>query len=125
VLIVFFIGFYNAFEGGLSVPQDVLDNVSVLGAGQWAQMWRIRRPYVVGWTFAVVPNAVSFGLIASVTSEILAGNGGMGFLISQATTNLDASLAFAVIVSLSIVGILLTFITDKVRRKVSPWAIGS
>jgi NitT/TauT family transport system permease protein len=122
VLIVFFIGFYSALEGGLAVPKEVLDNAALLKASNWQVMWYIRRPYVVGWTFAVVPNAVSFGLIASVTSEILAGNGGMGYLISQSTTNLDASLAFAVIVSLSIVGMILTFGADKLRQKVSPWA---
>lgn len=121
VLVVFFLGFFNALEGGNAVPADMLDNAGLLGASSWQLMWSIRRPYVVGWTFAAVPNAVSFALIACVTSEILTGNGGIGVLISQSTTNLDASLAFAVIVSLCIIGVTLTFAAEMIRRRFSWW----
>jgi len=121
VLVVFFIGFFNAFEGGRSVPRAVWENAVLLGAGPIQLMWRIRREYAVIWTFAAIPNAVSFGLIAAVTSEILTGSEGMGFLITQSITNIDASLGFAVIVLLSAVGIVLTIGSERLRWRLMRW----
>lgn len=121
ILVVFFIGFFNAFEGGRSVPRAVSENAVLLGARPIQLMWQIRREYAAIWTFAAIPNAVSFGLIAAVTSEILTGSDGMGHLITQSITNVDASLGFAVIVLLSAVGILLTIASERLRGRLMRW----
>jgi NitT/TauT family transport system permease protein len=59
VLVVFFLAFFNAFEGGRSVPRPVLQNARVLGASNRQIMLRVRFPYVVMWVFAMIPNAVT------------------------------------------------------------------
>lgn len=122
VLVVFFISFYNAFQGGTSVPGSVLAYARLLGASKADVMWRVRLPYVVLWTFAGVPNAIAFGLITAVTAELLTGSEGMGQLLQTATTSLDASLTFAVVLLLSVVGMVLHALSERLKRRVLHWA---
>jgi NitT/TauT family transport system permease protein len=120
-LVVFFLGFYNAFEGGRSVPPEVLDNARVLKASSVQIMLRIRVPYVLVWTFAAVPNAIAFSITAVVTSEILTGIGGLGDLILIASTTLDATTIFALVTILAVIGSLAYMGAERFTHKVLHW----
>ncbi len=121
ILVVFFLAFFNAFEGGKNIRQPMIENAVLLGASRWNIMWDLRAPNVILWTFAVVPNAISFGIVVAVTNELLTGLNGMGALLLTATTNLEAGLTFAVIVVLSVVGVSLYAVAEVGRRKVVRW----
>jgi NitT/TauT family transport system permease protein len=120
-IIVTFLTFFNAFEGGRSVPTPILQNAQVLRASTWQVMYRVRLPHVLIWTFAAVPNAVAFGLVSVVTTELLTGTQGMGGLMLAATSNLNADLSFAVMLILSVVGIVLVTAAERVKRRVLHW----
>jgi NitT/TauT family transport system permease protein len=121
VLVVFFLAFFNALEGGRSVSQAMLDNARLLGARPLDIMQTKRLPVVLQWTFATVPNAVSFGLIVAVTTELLAGLPGMGSLLQAAMQNIDSSYTFAIVVVLAIVGLLLSLAARKLRDALIRW----
>jgi NitT/TauT family transport system permease protein len=122
VLVVTFLAFYNALEGGRSVPAHVVQNASLLGASRLQVMLRVRAPYVLTWVFAAVPNAIAFGLLMVVTGELITGSKGMGDLILSATANADATLSISVVVVLSCVGLILVTCADRVKRTVLHWA---
>lgn len=119
--VVFFLGFFNAYEGGVSVQQAVLDNVTLLGASRLQVMRYVRLPAVASWTFAAIPNAISFGLVIAVTTELFAGVRGMGYILLTSTSNVEASLTFAIIVVLCVVGLILYFLATFSRRRVLHW----
>jgi NitT/TauT family transport system permease protein len=121
VLVVFFLAFFNAVEGGRSVSQAMLENARLLGAGPLNLMQTVRLPVVLQWTFATVPNAVSFGLIVAVTTELLGGLPGMGSLLQTAMQNIDAPYTFAIVVVLALVGLLLSLAGRKLRDGVIRW----
>jgi NitT/TauT family transport system permease protein len=121
VFVVFFLVFFNALEGGRSVSQAMLDNARLLGADAFDVMRTIRLPVVLNWTFAAVPNAISFGLIVAVTTELLAGLPGMGSLLEAAMQNIDAAYTFAIVVSLGIVGLVLSLLARKLRDLLIRW----
>ncbi len=116
-LVVVFIVFFNAYQGGRSLPQSMIENSALFGARRWQIMWRVRGRYCAVWTVATLPNAISFSLIAVVTTEILSGVPGLGYLILQGLTNLDSALIFACVVVLSIVGVALFLVLDKVTTR--------
>lgn len=122
VLVVSFVVFFNAYEGGRSVPKPLLQNAQVLKAGSLQVMLRVRLPYIGSWVFAAMPNAVAFGLIAVVTAELLTGSSGMGGLLEQAIEAASATLTFAVVTLLSVVGVILVIATEAVRKRVMHWA---
>jgi NitT/TauT family transport system permease protein len=121
VLIVFFLGFFNAYEGASSVPEAMLDNAWMLGARPRHRLLTLRLPQALVWAFGVLPNAISFSLVTVVTTELLTGVAGMGQLILSATSQLDAALSLALVVLLSIVGALLVFVTTVARTRVLRW----
>jgi NitT/TauT family transport system permease protein len=121
VLVIFFLVFYNAYSGGDSVPLATIQNARLLGATRIEVMLRIRLPYVLVWTFASIPNAISFGLVAVVTAEILTGNRGMGRLLFNSISQVDSTLTFTVVLYLSVIGVALVAMADALRKRVLHW----
>lgn len=121
VTIVFFVVFFNAYEGGRSVRPEIIENARILGASSLTTMWQVRRPYTMAWTIASLPNAVSFGLVAVVTAELLTGTNGMGRLLLDSVTTIQSSLTYAVVVILSIFGLLLVALAELARRRALHW----
>jgi NitT/TauT family transport system permease protein len=121
VLVTFFVAFFNAYEGGRNVPPQLLQNARVLGANGAQIMLRVRLPYVLAWTLAALPLAVTFAILTVVTSEILSGNAGMGQLLYNANVAANSSQTFAVVVILSVVGVLVVSLAQVVKRRVLHW----
>lgn len=121
VLVVFFLVFWNAFEGGRSVSPEVMDNAKLLGAGSWDQLRIIRWPYVMAWSFAQLPNAITFGLTAVVTAEVFTGSSGLGQLMTIALNTANADLTMAVALLLGITGVLLVLLAGLLRDRVLHW----
>jgi NitT/TauT family transport system permease protein len=121
VTVVFFIVFYNAYAGGISVPAETVHNARLLGGTSGEIMRHVRLPYVLVWTFTSIPNAISFGLVAVVTAEILTGRLGMGRLLFTSISSVDATQTFCVVVVLSVVGVVLVTASEALQRRVLHW----
>jgi NitT/TauT family transport system permease protein len=121
ILVVFFVAFFNAYEGGRTVPVHVLQSARIFGATPGQIMLHVRFPYVMAWTLAALPNAVSFGLVAVVTAEILTGTAGLGRLILQSVTTVESSLTFAVVSLLSVLGIVLVTLAEAFEKRYLHW----
>ena len=121
VMVVFFLAFYNAYEGGKTVPQQVLQNVQILGARRLQTMRRVRLPYAFAWIMASLPLATTFALLTVVAGEILTGSQGIGKLITQALAASNSDLTFALVVILAIVGMAITALSSVLRRVVLHW----
>lgn len=121
VLVVFFVAFFNAYEGGRSVAPELVANARLLGASQLQIVRTIRLPYVMAWTLASLPLAVTFAVITVVTAEILTGVQGMGKLLSTASTTANATLTYAVVIVLSVLGVVIVVAAEAVRRRVLHW----
>jgi NitT/TauT family transport system permease protein len=121
VAVVFFLVFYNAYSGGLAVPREVLQNARLLGASRIELMRTVRLPYVLVWTFASLPNAISFGLVAVVTAELLTGQLGMGSLLESSISSVDATLTFAVVVILAAAGVIAVTAAEAARKRALHW----
>jgi NitT/TauT family transport system permease protein len=121
VLVVFFVAFFNAYEGGRSVKPELVNNARLLGASQLQIVRTIRFPYVLAWTLASLPLAVTFAVITVVTAEIMTGVQGMGKLLLTASTMANATLTYSVVIVLSILGVLIVIAADVIRAKILHW----
>jgi NitT/TauT family transport system permease protein len=119
--VVFFVVFYNAFEGSSTVPIEVIQNAELLGASRLAVMWKVRWPYALAWTMAALPNAIAFGLIGSVTAEIFTGSAGLGWQLTLAIDNANATLLFSTVMILAVVGVILVLGSSSLRQALLPW----
>jgi NitT/TauT family transport system permease protein len=121
VAVVIGLVFYQALEGGRSVPQAMLDSARLMGASERDVMLRVRSPYVLAWVFAAMPSAFALALVGSVTTELFTGAPGIGHQLQVAVNTADATLTFTVVVLLTIVGVFLVQGSGWLRAKVVPW----
>ena len=68
--VVFFLIFFNTYKGCLSVERELLEFCQTLGGRPHQILWRVRIPYAAAWTFAALPNAVSFALVSVVLVRV-------------------------------------------------------
>lgn len=124
ITVVVFLVFFNALEAGRGTPKEMINAAQVAGAGARDVMFRIRLPYVLGWVAAALPNAIAFGLVGTVTTEIFVGASGMGQLLTTAVNTADATLTFSVVAFLGIVGALLVLGMGRLQQLLMPWWTG-
>jgi NitT/TauT family transport system permease protein len=120
--IVFFLIFFNAFKGGVNIEQHIINFCRTLGGSSRQIMLTVRIPNSLAWTFAALPNAVSFSLIGVVISEFVGSTTGMGYLIVTALATLNATDMFAAITVLGIVGLVLVSGIGVLERRLLHWS---
>ena len=119
--VVFFLVFFNTYKGGVSIEREMLDFCRTLGGSRSQILWRVRIPTTAAWTFASLPNAISFALIGVVLAEFVGSTTGMGYLMISSLGALNATDMFASITLLSLVGIGLVYIVRAIERRVLHW----
>ncbi|MEP6610069.1 MAG: ABC transporter permease, partial [Burkholderiaceae bacterium] len=120
--IVFFLVFFNTFKGALSIERELLDFCRTLGANERQITWTVRIPNALSWTFAALPNAVSFSLIGVVLSEFVGSTTGMGYLIIVALSTLNSAEMFAALTVLSVVGVTLVMLFRLLEQRLLRWS---
>jgi NitT/TauT family transport system permease protein len=120
--VVFFLVFFNTYKGGRSVERELLDFCRALGGSPRQILWRVRIPTAAAWTFASLPNAISFALIGVVLAEFVGSTTGMGYLMITALATLNATDMFASVTLLSIVGIGLVYSVTLLERRLLHWS---
>jgi NitT/TauT family transport system permease protein len=121
VIVVFFIVFFNAYEGAKSPPEALIQNAQLMGGTTFQIMARIRTPFALVWTLASLPVVATFSLISVLTAEILTGYPGLGRMITVASSTADATLTFAVVVVLAVLGLTIVGITSLFKRRILHW----
>jgi len=120
--VVFFLVFFNTYKGGRSVEPELLDFCRALGGSPRQILWRVRIPTAAAWTFAALPNAISFALIGVVLAEFVGSTTGMGYLMITALATLNATDMFASVTLLSVVGIGLVYSVTQLERRLLHWS---
>jgi NitT/TauT family transport system permease protein len=119
--VVFFLVFFNTYKGGVSIERELIDFCRTLGGNSRQILWRVRIPTAAAWTFASLPNAVSFALIGVVLAEFVGSATGMGYLMITSLATLNATDMFAAITVLSILGVGLVYLISFVESRVLHW----
>ncbi len=120
-LIVFFIVFFNTFEGVKNVDRDIVNSARMLGANRGQIMRTVFLPSALSWTFASLTPAISFALIGVVIGEFLGGDSGIGYLIILSLATLESADMMVALIVLSAVGITLALVVRKVESYLLRW----
>ena len=95
VTLVFFIVFFNVYQGVKEVSPTVLANARMLGMGERALMRHVYWPSALSWMFSSLHTAVGFAVVGAVVGEYLGSAAGLGYLIQQAEGIFDVAGVFA------------------------------
>lgn len=120
-IVVFFVVFFNTFEGTRAVDRDQVAAARLLGASELTVLRTVVVPSALAWVFASLTPAVSFALIGVIVGEFIGAERGLGKLIIEAEARANASEMMVAIFVMMIVGILLATIVRQVQAYLLRW----
>jgi NitT/TauT family transport system permease protein len=122
-LMTFFPIVMNALAGFTSVPSEIRELGRVLGLGRWGQLWKLELPWSLPSIFTGMKISGSFTVIAAIVYEYVGSNSGLGYLILQSSTNLNARVMFAGFIVVTCIGFLIYGAVALLEILVIPWHI--
>jgi NitT/TauT family transport system permease protein len=126
ILVVFLVCFFPIVLGtaaGLtSVPPDMLDLVRSLSASTGQLFLKVRFPYAMPQIFVGLKVAITLAVIGAVIGEFVGSERGLGYLILVSSSQINTALAFASMILLSVMSIVLFYALEWLERLVVPWA---
>ena len=121
VTLVFFIVFFNVFQGVREVSPTVLANARMLGASDRQLLRHVYVPSAMSWVFASLHNSVGLAFVGAVVGEYLGSSRGVGYLILQAEGTFDINSVFAGILVLTVFALLLDGAVSLAERRLMVW----
>jgi NitT/TauT family transport system permease protein len=121
VTLVFFIVFFNVYQGVKEVSPLVLANARMLGASRRQLLRHVYLPSATSWVFSSLHTSVGMAFVGAVVGEYLGSSAGVGYLILQAEGAFDINTVFAGILVLTAFALLLDFVVSLLERRLLRW----
>jgi NitT/TauT family transport system permease protein len=121
VTLVFFIVFFNVYQGVKEVSPVVLNNTVMLGANRQQLLRHVYLPSATSWLFSSLHTAVGMAFVGAVVGEYLGSASGVGYLIQQAEGAFDINTVFAGILVLTAFALVLDFAVGRVEKRLLVW----
>jgi NitT/TauT family transport system permease protein len=121
VTLVFFIVFFNVYQGVREVSPVVLANARMLGANQRQLLRTVYLPSATSWVFSSLHTSVGLAFVGAVVGEYLGSARGVGYLILQAEGTFDVNTVFAGIVVLTVFALALDGIVGMIEKRLMKW----
>jgi NitT/TauT family transport system permease protein len=121
VTLVFFIVFFNVYQGVKEVSPVVLANARMLGATSRDLLRTVYLPSATSWVFSSLHTSVGMAFVGAVVGEYLGSAAGVGYLILQAEAVFDINTVFAGILVLTAFALVLDGIVTFAERRLLVW----
>ncbi len=121
VTLVFFIVFFNVYQGVREVSPVVLANARMLGASRRQLLRTVYLPSATSWVFSSLHTSVGLAFVGAVVGEYLGSARGVGYLILQAEGTFDVNTVFAGIVVLTGFALVLDGLVGVIERRLMKW----
>ena len=125
VLLTFFPLLVNTMSGVMSVDKERIDLFRSICASK-AQTWRkLLLPSALPSIFAGLEVAAVMSLLGAITAEFVSAEAGLGLVLRQQQNNYDTAGVFAVLIILSVIGVLINQAVGFARRRALSWNVNA
>ncbi|MEO6856097.1 MAG: ABC transporter permease [Rhodoferax sp.] len=121
VTLVFFIVFFNVYQGVKEVSHVVLANARMLGADRRQLLRHVYLPSATSWVFSSLHTSVGLAFVGAVVGEYLGSSSGVGYLILQAEGSFDINTVMAGIVVLTVFALALDSLVGRIEQRLMKW----
>src|SRR6266513_4120096 len=121
ITLVFFIVFFNVYQGVKEVSPVVLANARMLGASGKQLLRYVYLPSATSWVFSSLHTSIGLAFVGAVVGEYLGSARGVGYLIHQAEGVFDIDTVFAGILVLTMFALILDFVITRVENRLLVW----
>lgn len=120
-VLVFFIVFFNAFQGVREVDRNLLANARILGASQRKISTEVIIPSALTWIIASLHTSFSFALVGAVVGEYVGATEGLGLMVQSSGANFNTNGVFAALVILAIVSLTAEALVTALENRLIRW----
>lgn len=122
-LVAFFPMVVDTATGLRATPPGLLDLARSLRTSRFQTFVKIRFPAALPFIFSGAKVAVTLAVIGAVIGEFVGSNAGLGNVLLTANSQLNSPLAWAALIWLSVLGIVLFLVVVVAERLLMPWGL--
>ncbi len=123
VTLVFFVMFFNTYQGVRDADRVLIDNARMLGASERQLVRHVLIPSALTWIFSSLQTSLGFAMVGAVVGEYLGATRGLGYVISQAEGTFDTTGVFAGMTVLAIVVVIVSAGVSRLERWLLRWKL--
>jgi NitT/TauT family transport system permease protein len=120
-ILVFFVVFFNAFQGVREVDRNLIANARILGANQRRLTMEVVLPSALTWIIASLHISFGLALVGAVVGELFGATQGVGELIYSAEHNFDANGVFAGMLLLAAMALVAEALITALENRLISW----
>mgnify|MGYP000000549949 FL=1 len=121
ITLVFFIVFFNVYQGVREVSPNVLASARMLGANKTQLLRFVYLPSAMSWVFSSLHSSVGMAFVGAVVGEYLGSASGVGYLILQAESTFDINTVMAGILVLTAFALVLDWMVSLAEHHFMKW----
>ncbi len=120
-VLVFFVVFFNAFQGVRSVDRNLISNARILGASRLQVVRHVVIPSALTWIIASLHVALGFSIIGAIVGEFLGSQRGLGLVIATAQNTFDANGVFGAMLVIGMLALSAEWLMAMVEKRLLAW----
>ena len=119
--LVFFVVFFNAYQGVREVDGNLVNNARVLGASRMQVIRNVVLPSAMTWIIASLHVAFGFAVIGAIVGEVLGAQHGLGVLITDSQNNFNTDGIFAGMIIIGLIALIAEWLIGLLERRLLAW----
>jgi NitT/TauT family transport system permease protein len=125
VLVAFLVAFFplvvDTAAGLQSTDPEIVDFARALKMSKWAVLRKIRFPAALPFIFGGMKVAITLAVIGAIVAEFVGSDMGLGYILIISGTYADTAKTFTAILIISLIGIVLYFLIERIEEATLPW----
>jgi len=122
-LIAFFPIVIDTIVGLRGIDPAMLQLARTMGAPGYRVFLKFSLPHALPSIFGGLKVASTLAVVGALTGEFIGSDKGLGYVLLQASGNLNTTLLFATLVTLSVLAMLFFYAVEAVERLAIPWHV--
>ncbi len=120
-VLVFFVVFFNAFQGVREVDPNLVANVRMLGGSRLQVIRNVVLPSALTWIIASLHVAFGFAIIGAIVGEFIGAQKGLGLVIATAQNTFDPNGVFGAMLIIAILALTAEWLIGRLERRLLAW----
>ena len=120
-VLVFFVVFFNAFQGVREVDRNIVANAKVLGGSPLQIVRHVTVPSALTWITASLHTAFGFAIVGALVGEVLGAQRGLGLIIRTSQNRFDPNGVFACMLVIAVITLGAEFLIGLGEKRLLSW----
>jgi NitT/TauT family transport system permease protein len=120
-VLVFFVVFFNAFQGVREVDELVIANARILGANRRQVTSQVVVPSALTWIIASMHTSFGFAIVGAVVGEYLGSAHGLGNMIAVAQGTFNPNGIYGAMFILTTVALVAEYLITHLENRLISW----